>query len=204
MSQQTISRSDAALKADETLAADLQDYERQFEAIKSEARELWEGMTDAQFNWRSEPGRWSIGECLAHLNVTGQVYLPVIDRRIREARAAGRTSPGPYRYSFFGKLIVRGIEPPAKIKFKAPKIFAPQPEHLLSSVGPAFITLQEQLIKQLRAANGLDLGGVRITSPASKLLKVSLGQIFLLTAAHERRHLYQARQLKADPAFPRP
>ena len=202
MAQETISEPDAVATG-EPLAADLRDCARQFEAIRRESRELLEGLSDAQFNWRAAPGRWSIAECIAHLNVAGQVYLPVIDRHIREARAAGRTSAGPFRYSLFGKLFVYGMEPPARFKFKTPKLYAPQPEHLLLSVGPAFETLQEQLIKRLYAANGLDLGGVKIASPGYEFFKISLGQIFQITAAHERRHLYQARQVKADPAFPR-
>ncbi|HEV2708450.1 MAG TPA: DinB family protein [Pyrinomonadaceae bacterium] len=185
------------------LVADLQEMERQFEALKREARELLEGIDDAQFNWRPEPGRWSMAECIAHLNVTGQSFLPALDRRIREAHAEGRRGAPPFRYTLFGKLVVRSMEPPARFKFKAPKLFVPQPEHPRAAAESAFMTLQDQLIARLRAADGLDLGRVKVVSPASRLLKISLGQVFQLTAAHERRHLYQARQLKSHTAFPR-
>jgi hypothetical protein len=185
------------------LVADLQEMERQFEALKREARELLEGVDNAQFNWRPEPGRWSMAECVAHLNVTGQSYLPALDRRIREAHAEGRQGTPPFRYTLFGKLVVRSMEPPAKFKFKAPKLFVPQPEHPRAAAESAFMTLQDRLIALVRASDGLDLGRIKIISPASRLLKISLGQVFQLTAAHERRHLYQARQLKSHPSFPR-
>ena len=201
MAQETIAEGDA-VEAGAPLVTELREYERQFEAVRLEARGLLGGLTERQFNWRAEPGRWSIAECIAHLNVTGQAYLPALDRGIREARAAGRTGTGPFRHTLLGKLVVSTMEPPAKFKFKAPKLFAPQPEHLLSAVASAFETLQDQFIKRLHAANGLDLGRVRITSPVYTFFKVSLGQVFQLNAAHERRHLYQARQVKADPNFP--
>ena len=39
-------------------------------------------------------------------------------------------------------------------------------------------------------------------SPVTKLLRLSLGQEFALLIAHEQRHLWQARQVRANPQFP--
>jgi hypothetical protein len=36
----------------------------------------------------------------------------------------------------------------------------------------------------------------------SKWFTLSLGQYLALHAAHEQRHLWQARQIKEDPSFP--
>lgn len=186
----------------EPLAAELEEYRRQFERIKEDARSLVAGLSDAQFNWRPQPGAWSIAECLAHLNVAGQMYLPVVDRRIKGAREGGLVGAGPYRHGLLGKVIVRTAEPPARLKFKAPKSFTPMPEHLLSVIEPAFMSLQEQFVARLRAANGLDLGRVKVVSPASRFIRLTLGQTFALLAAHERRHLWQARQVRNHPGFP--
>jgi hypothetical protein len=130
------------------LSAELDGYRQQFEAVKTDARALVDGLSDSQFNWRPAAGAWSIGECLAHLNVTGQFYLPRIDRRIAAARAAGELGEGPFRYGFVQRMFVRGVEPPGKLKFKAPKIFAPMPEHLLSVIVPAFMNLQDQFVER--------------------------------------------------------
>jgi hypothetical protein len=43
----------------------------------------------------------------------------------------------------------------------------------------------------------------RTASPFSKLLRFTLGQVFALNTAHGRRHLWQARQVRIDPGFPR-
>jgi hypothetical protein len=193
---------DAEGQAGESLPAELEGYRAQFEAIKRDASELVAGLSDAQFNWRPAPGVWSIAECLAHLNVTGQYFLPRIDRRLREARAAGMLSEGPFRYGLLSRVMVRGSEPPAKLKFKAPKIFQPMSEHLSAVIVPAFMTLQDQLVERLRAARGVDLRRVKVTSPVSSLVKISLGQVFPFVAAHERRHLWQARRVREDANFP--
>ena len=185
-----------------SLPAELEGYREQFEAVKRDASGLVEGLSEAQFNWRPSPGAWSIAECLAHLNVTGQFFLPRIDRRTREARADGMLSEGPFRYGLLARVLVRGMEPPAKLKFKAPKIFQPMSEHLSAVIVPAFMSLQDQLVERLGAARGVDLGRVKVTSPVSRLVKISLGQVFPFIAAHERRHLWQARRVREDTNFP--
>lgn len=188
---------------DPTLPAELQECREQFDAIKRDARDIVGGLTDTQFNWRPSPGAWSIGECLAHLNVAGQFYLPRIDRRIREAREAGTVGEGPFRYGPLQRMLVRGVGPPARLKFKAPKIFTPMPEHLLSVIVPAFMNLQDQLAARLHAARGLHLRRIKIASPVSRLFRISLGQVFPFIAAHERRHLWQARRVRGDTNFPK-
>ncbi|HVF87011.1 MAG TPA: DinB family protein [Pyrinomonadaceae bacterium] len=187
---------------DEPLVAELQSYKEQFEANSRDAQDLVAGLDDTQFNWRPAAGRWSIAECLAHINIAGQMYLTVFDRSIKRARAANLPfEAGPFRHGVFGKLFLRATEPPAKIKVKAPKLIAPLPEHLLAVVIPAYVSLHDQLIRRLSDANGLNLVRVKVVSPFSRLFRFSLGHAFAITAAHERRHLWQARQVKNDPGF---
>ena len=192
-----------AIRAGAPLVADLQSYQEQFEANRRGAQDLVAGLDDRRFNWRSAPGRWSIAECLAHLNIVGQMYHASIDRSIKRAHAANPPfAAGPFRHGLFGKIFLRATEPPAKIKIKAPKMVAPPPEHLLAVVMPAFMSLHDQLNHRLRDANGLNLARVKVVSPFTRVLKLCLGLAFAIIAAHERRHLWQARAVKNDPGFP--
>jgi hypothetical protein len=195
----------ASTAASETpLVEELEDYRRQVEAIREDARELLEGLNDRQLNWRPAAGRWTIGECLAHLNLTGQVYLRTVDKGIKQARSEQLFSRGPYRHGLLGRWFLRATEPPVKrVKVKAPKVVAPLPEHLLAVVAPAFMSLQDAVMQRIREANGLDLGRAKIKSPFLRLLRLSLGQSILAILAHERRHLWQARQVRNDPNFPK-
>jgi hypothetical protein len=61
----------------------------------------------------------------------------------------------------------------------------------------AFRAYQVQYIDRLRQANGLDLARAYVSSPAAAWLRFSLGSGFDLMAAHERRHLWQARNVHA-------
>ncbi|HWQ32168.1 MAG TPA: DinB family protein [Blastocatellia bacterium] len=185
-----------------SLIPELQDYISQLEAIKRDAADLTAGMTETQFNWRPAPGQWSVAECLAHLNATAQQYIPLLSASIAEARERGWLSQGPFRYGWLGNRFVRAMEPPVKMKFKAPKAFVPLPDQPMSKTVPEFMELQDQFISLIGTANGLDLKRARVPSPATKLIKLSLGQGFALITGHERRHLRQARQVKNHPDFP--
>ncbi|HKX31509.1 MAG TPA: DinB family protein [Blastocatellia bacterium] len=184
------------------LFPDLARYYGQVEEIKQDAGRLVQGLTREQFNWCPEPGRWSIAECLEHLNITARLYFPLLIQTINEARANGISSQGPFRYSWLGNWFVRSAEPPPKIKFKAPKRYRPLPGLTISEVWPAFLVFQDRLLELINRANGVDLARVKIQLPTMSFIKLGLGQALGLITAHERRHLWQARQVKDHPNFP--
>jgi hypothetical protein len=186
-----------------TLAPELDAFRKQFEALADEADALTAPLTDEQFFWSPPTGGWSVSLCLDHLNVSARVYLPALDEGIADAIRRGRYGEGPFRYNLLARLFVRSIEPPVRMKFRAPRVFAPGPPRPRQETLAAFRAYQVQFVDRLRQANGLDLARARIMSPGSRFLRLPLGAAFALMVAHERRHLWQARNIVADPAFPR-
>lgn len=67
---------------------------------------------------------------------------------------------------------------------------------------PRFLALRSRLARRLGDAKGLDAGRVKVRSPFIPLLRVDLVSAFRVVAAHERRHLWQARRVKEEPGFP--
>lgn len=183
------------------LHAELAEYRRQLRDVRADAEKLVEGLTDSQFNWSPAPGRWSIAECLDHLN-NGWRVLDKLDRKIASATEQGLRGEGPYRHPLLGRLYVRLMEPPPKIRARSPKAYVPKPDQPVSAVAPRFLELQEKIIERVVAADGLDLGGIRMSSPISRRFRMSLGQWFAFLAAHERRHVWQAWQVRKHPGFP--
>lgn len=174
----------------------------EFEAAKKDARELLAGVGDPAFHWRPGPGTWSMAECLDHLNVVGRKYLRAIDRSIEEGRHKGLTGPGPYRYGLLEGWFVRSLDAPPMFRMKAPQAFTPVSDVRRDEALKAFLTLQDEVQQRLVQAHGLDFGRVKTRSPVSRHLKLSLGKAFAAIAAHQRRHLWQARQLRNNAAFP--
>lgn len=184
------------------LTDELEKYHRQFEVIETQALEILDGLTDAQLSWQPGSTAWCIGDCLEHLIVTGRHTLVHVARAVDLARERGMVSPGPFRYGVFERWFVWFMEPPPRLKFSAPRLYRPGSRRPGGSVVADFLRLQRELGESLQTANGLDLAKVKVSNPVSGWIRFSLGQEFALTAAHERRHLWQARQTRAHPAFP--
>jgi len=168
----------------------------QFERIASDARELTAGLTEARFNWRPAPGQWSIEECLAHLTAVGQVAVQAVEAAVDEARARGITGIGPFEYPAWERFLLRETEPPVRHPLPAPKRFVPLHGQPVTGVLPTFLHVQRQFTIQIERADGLDLRRVKVATPITRLLKWSLGTSLGQTAAHERRHMAQARRVR--------
>jgi hypothetical protein len=188
----------------EALIQELEDYRLQFIAVIDEARSLLSNLSNEQFNWSWQPGIWSMAQCFDHLNVTGKMYGATIDQKIAEARSQQRFSKGPFRRSWLDRLFIGAVEPPVKVKVKAPKQFIPQASKPLELVSAEFMQQQEEFLKRLQNANGVDLRRMKVASPVTRLLRMTLLGVFGLVLAHERRHLWQAHQLLQRADFPRP
>lgn len=184
------------------LNSELAGYQQQLEAATHEALTLVHDLTEASFNWRADNSSWSIGECIAHLNATSEHYLPSVVAAITDAKARGIKGAPPFRYGWLGNYIVRSLEPPPRRKFKSPRKFQPANHLTLKTTIDDFQAKQNHWLDLIARANEVDLQRVKISSPISSLLKFSLGQVFALTCAHERRHIWQAQQVKASPSFP--
>ncbi|HXM40959.1 MAG TPA: DinB family protein [Bryobacteraceae bacterium] len=185
-----------------SLAPELSELDRQFAATKAEASELVKGLKEPQFNWRPAPHDWSIAECLLHLNIVGDRAVHRLEKTLAEAHAQGLAGQGPFGYGWLGKWILANTEPPVKRKYKAPRRFTPSYGQPITAVLPTFLHLQDQLALRLEQANGLDLARVKVPAPEAGLLRFNLQLTFAWLAAHERRHLWQARQVRNHASFP--
>jgi hypothetical protein len=174
----------------------LEEYSQQFRQIAIDAQALTAGLTESQFNWRPAPDQWSIEECLAHLTAVGQVEVDAVEKAVDEAKAKGITGTGPFEYPVWERYILRETEPPVRHQMPSPKRFVPVHGQPVTGILPTFLHVQRQFTIQIERADGLDLRRVKVPTPISRLLKLSLGATLAQAAAHERRHLAQARRVR--------
>lgn len=182
-------------------------------AAGGEAEDLAAGLTPAQLRWRPEPDRWSVAECLEHLVLTGEAYLEALDPVIEEAHQRGRLARGDYRPTLVGRWLSRLLEPPPGFPVPSPSVLVPgggaepTPQDGGSGEGDPladFLALRGRFAERLEAADGVDLRRVRMASPFFSLVRFDLGSAFRVIAAHERRHLWQARRVTEAEGFPAP
>jgi hypothetical protein len=184
------------------LATDLADCLRQLDGVDADAAKLLNGLTEVQFHWSPESSRWSIAQCLVHLVIVGGKYLAILDETIDNARADRLLSRGPFRYGFIERWFVRSTEPPPGIRLRTPLAARPPDDQALPGVIANFLAMQDEMRKRIRAANGIDLARAKVSSPFIRALRMGLGPCFEFLAAHERRHLWQAWQVRKDERFP--
>jgi uncharacterized damage-inducible protein DinB len=75
--------------------SELEGYADQLLSVRQDAPGLAAGLSSEQFNWRPGSNRWSIAECLGHLNVAARLFMPTFDEAIASGRQNGRRAPGP-------------------------------------------------------------------------------------------------------------
>ncbi|MEI9977364.1 MAG: DinB family protein [Ignavibacteriota bacterium] len=176
--------------------SDIEAYRSQFEKIRQQAREVAGNLNEARFNWRPGPGEWSIEECLAHLTMVGQWEVRAIEQAIDAGKRRGITGQGPFEYGPINRFVVYQTEPPVRSPLPTSRHFVPLHGQPLTAVMPTFDHVQSQLIVLLQRADGLDLRRVKVATPMSRFLRLSLGAMFAQIAAHERRHLDQAWRVR--------
>jgi hypothetical protein len=88
------------------------------------------------------------------------------------------------------------MDAPPPIKFKAPKAYRPAPDLSASDIVNGFFALQQDFARALVEADGIDLSRVKVDNPVTRWFRLSLGQEFALTMAHERRHVWQAWRVR--------
>lgn len=185
------------------LTPEIDEFRRRFDQLADDADALVAPLSDQQFFWNPSAGAWSIGQCIDHLNVTARVYLPQLDEGIANAIRHGHYREGPFKYWRLARMFVRFLEPPARLRSKAPAALLPPTGRTRREIMAAFRAYQVQYVDRLRQANGLDLARGRVRSPIVSWLYMPLGTGFAAMIAHERRHLWQARKVMEMPGFPK-
>jgi hypothetical protein len=172
------------------------EMEQQIQDIRRRAEALVRGLTPKQLTMRPEPGKWSIAECLAHLNVTAAAVQPLIVKGIERGKKEELFGNGPFSIGPRGRLLVWLAEPPPKIRMAAPKSVAPpvaiaNPAQLL----PDFMRVQDEWLRLTKEAEGLDQARIKM-GPMLSPFRCRLCASFPWMMAHQRRHLLQAENVK--------
>lgn len=184
-----------------SLPPPLDAFRRQFEALDEEGRTLAEGLDASRFNWSPGPGAWSIGQCFDHLNEVTSMYLDRLEEAIPAARARGLTGETG-RYGWLERWFAREMEPPIKRRLRAPRKMQPVPQLDPETTLARFLGLKARAVDLIERCDGLDMARVKVRNPLFHVVKLSAGAAVSIIAAHERRHLWQARRVRSAEGFP--
>lgn len=164
---------------------------------------LVDGLSDSQMLWRPAPGSWSIAECLDHLNRTLNLYLKPLRITFERERQNAPLAPASFRVGLIASKMVSMLEPPYRMRSKARKEIQPAPDLSPATVVEEYTRNREALLEFAKEAARVDMSSIRITSPILSLLKFSITEALLILLVHDRRHLWQAENVRNHSDFPK-
>jgi hypothetical protein len=165
--------------------------------IRNRTEQLVNGLSPEQLTRRPDPGKWSIAECLIHLNLTATSMQKAIGSAIQQGKTNKIVGQGPFKAGALGRLFIWIAEPPPKFRIKAPaKILPPASIGDPSAVVAEFLRLQDEWARLVKEANGLDLNKIKAKTGFAGLPPMRLGATIPWMMAHQRRHLLQAEGVK--------
>lgn len=177
-----------------TIGAEISALQRQYDAIEADARALVDGLTEEQGRWRPVPGAWSVAECLDHLATANRAYLEAMRPPAERGLARGQARRGPAVPGLVGGWFISWLEPPVKprLKSKAPRVIRPRQEPALADAFAAFLASHDDTRAFLQRFMAIDLARIRFPNPFVAGVRFSLATGVNVIAAHDRRHLWQA------------
>jgi hypothetical protein len=175
---------------------DLQILQDQLDDAERDARQLTAGLGEELGNWRPSQSSWSVAECLDHLAASNRVYLTSMRHPATRAREQGRLRRRPAKPGLIGGFFVRLIEPPVRMRVKAPRSIQPRSAPSLDDAFADFCAEQNEVRAFLRTYGDLDLAGLQYPNPFIPGIRQSLATGLHVITAHERRHLWQAWRVR--------
>lgn len=156
------------------------------------AETIFSGRAAEQVLRRPGEKRWSAAECMEHLNITNRAYVPRISEALGTLRQKNLANKERFRLDWNARLLKYWLEPPSRLRLPTGAAFQPIQVQDPAGVLSLFQALNLELEEKLAAARGLALDAERIRSPFAENMQYSVYSAFVLIAAHNRRHLWQA------------
>jgi uncharacterized damage-inducible protein DinB len=189
---QTSSPTNATLTEEERKAA--VDY---LEESRKKFLESIQGLSEAQWKFKSAPDRWSVAEVAEHIAISEETILGLVTERVMKSPATPEK-----RESAKGKeQMVREMITNRTQKAQAPEMLKPTNRW----------ATQAELTKAFQASRDTTIKYVKTTqeelrshfAPHPVFKDLDAYQWLFLIAGHSERHTDQIKEVKADPNFPK-
>jgi hypothetical protein len=173
----------------------IEELEKELNEATHRAWTLVQSTDGRLFTVRPNASSWSAAECLSHLSISSELFLPVLQQAIDDARKRGaKATVRPPKMDLIGRVLRWFLEPPIRQRVKTTARFVPRSVRAKAEAFGEFAAWQSKVTELLNATRGIDIGRVKVVSPFDKRVRFNLYSAFRVLVAHERRHLWQAEQ----------
>jgi len=144
--------------------------------------------------WKENNTSWSILECLEHLNLYGDFYLPQIETKLKTSISNPEIE---FKSGLLGNYFAKSMLPKEKLnKMKTFKDKNPLNAKLDTAVIDKFIGQQIKLMDLLNQSRNVSLNKVKIPTSISSFITIKLGDTFQFYINHIIRHLKQIERIQ--------
>ncbi len=174
------------------------DRERALKHLQSTKQSILDatrGLSEAQWNFKPAPDRWSVAEVVEHIAAAEDMLFGLITEQVMKAPPR----PEGEDVKAIDDLVL------SKVPDRTNKAQAPEPLKPTNRYGSPDAAVKHFVESRNRTINFLqkteDLRAHAADSPLGK--KLDAYQWILFISAHSERHTKQLNEVKADPNFPK-
>jgi hypothetical protein len=162
--------------------------------ISTQRVKQFKSLSPEQLNFRTNHDQWSILQCLEHLNLYGDFYLPEIEKQILKHKhnGAGIIFKSGMIGNYFANLM-KATNGRIK-KMKSPKDKVPSHSDLTVTTIDRFLKQQELLKTLLNQARSVNLTRTKVPISLTRFIRLRLGDTFRFYIYHIERHVAQAER----------
>jgi hypothetical protein len=181
-----------AFAADAPAVGDREALIAQLERTRARFLASVEGLSEAQWNYKPAPERWSVAECAEHITAAESFIRKMVADSMKGELAAGAAAK--HDEKVLTMLVDRST------KFKAPEPL--MPTNRFGTPAAAVAAYEKERAETIALASS----DVDLRTHGAK--HFALGDLdaygwFLFLSAHSERHTLQIEEVKADPGFPK-
>jgi DinB family protein len=184
----------SAASAQEVTQAEKERALQYLETTKKGVLEATRGLSEAQWNFKPAPDRWSVAQVMEHIAAAEDFLLTLDKEKVMTAPAgeAGRDV----------KKTDEGVL--AMVPDRTHKAQAPEPLVPTNRFGSPEGSIKHFVESRATTEDFLkNTTGMRDHVLESPMGKLDAYEFVLLVAAHSERHTKQINEVKADPNFPK-
>jgi hypothetical protein len=179
----------------------LTDVTRELSRLAHEAESRFGALDAAQLQWRPDPARWSVGQCLQHLILTNARMFDAADEALAGVGPRTIWHRVPVLARLVGPWLVRSQAPESTRKYRTARWAQPATGGEIDDVVSRFAAQQGEAVSRVDALDQARAAGTILRSPFAPIGYTVLDG-WRLIVAHGWRHVEQARRVMGEPGFP--
>ncbi len=186
----------ASAKAQDVSQADKDRALQYLESTKKGVLDTTKGLSEAQWNFKPAPDRWSVAQVMEHLAAAEDMLRGMTQEQVMKSPAVAVRDEMEIKKADEGVL--------AMVPDRSHKAQAPEPLQPTNRFGsPA--AAQKHFVESRASTEGYlkNATGLRAHLADSPMGKLDGYEWILLIAAHSERHTKQMLEVKANPNFPK-